>query len=167
MSTLFEVIEEINTAREKMNEVSTLELFKFELELHPSFWVDGIKCYIWTDLITGVTQVPDSILPGACYIPDENIIVLNDHCAHRAPRYVLEAIMQHEVGHHKFAHYTSDRVIQHEYQADRYSLQNGNKMIDTLQYMIDIAENSNASVLFGDMVTELNDRINVMKLLDR
>lgn len=167
MATLPEIVLEITEARTKIEHLTTVEIFNFEIDQRPSFWVDGVKCHIWSDFIAGLTSVPNSVLPGACYLPDQNIIVVNEFCAHKAPRDVLEAIMQHEIGHKKYAHYTSERIIDHEYQADRYSLERGNKMIDALEYMNSCIVGADLPHLFEGTTDELNIRIEALKRLDR
>jgi hypothetical protein len=159
--------EQIQDAKQRMSKTGDITQFVELIETQPTFWVDGIKCCIWNDVITSIAGIPPDYLPGACFIPDANCIVLNEFCAYKAPRAVLEAIIQHELGHRQYAHYSGERNIEHEYQADRYSFNKGCDIVGALQYMVDIANNDLQHVAFTEMVEELEDRINVLKALDK
>lgn len=158
---------QILDAKLRISDILDVEDLIEQIETRPMFWVNGIKCCIWNDIITATSAVPPDHLPGACFIPDANCIVLNEFCAYKAPKAILEAIMQHELGHRQYAHYSKERNIEEEYQADRYSLKQGCDMVGALQYMVDIVNNDIQHVAFAEMVEELENRIKVLKALDK
>lgn len=160
-------VAQATAAHLRLEKIRDHDHFKEVALSHSTFWVDGMQCCIWNDVLTAKAGIPPEYLPGACFVPDCKLIIVNEFIAYKSPRPVLEAIIQHELGHYKFAHYGSERIIEHEYQADKYSHDNGCDMIGALQYMVDIANNDLQHVVFAAMVEELEDRIKVLKALDK
>lgn len=162
-----ECVKEASAALARLNKIDTPAKFFAMVENTDYFWVDGIKCHINNDILTGTCGLPPRYMPAACFIPDLKVIVINEFAAYKLPRVYLEAIIQHEIGHYQYAHYTKERVEEHELQADRYSFDKGCDIVGALQFMVDIVENELCHPVFDGMVDELKLRIGALKALDK
>ena len=129
------------------------------------FYTDGLPVVLANEALEYKFNIPKHF-PGAMItqkIKGTNYIMVNDGLL-KAPKHILEAIIQHEVGHVKCKHLSGavaiyknlrhGRNINHEFEADLYSQKTTGNMIEALEYLKSHRIYNNS---------ELNLRIDMLK----